>query len=544
MARKRVRWTGIAGVLAALCVVWGVAPLAFAQAKGEPPFEPNRVHFTVGDHAIIALPGEVQLRFGAVSPISIGSMEDADPDQTDWQLVPRVRARLEPALILTGQRWPVFQFYKFAVDVDLRYTFAQGDIPSYLREDTVEQIRRDWAGPRINQAYALMAGKHAAIKVGMMQSSWGTGLLANPGRDHRHDKIGSLAAPDVTLAQSPFGYGRFVDRVARLQLAFFPLGEKRFGSETYKPLTIAAMGDIVLEDNLANWDEGDRAYQAVLAIFGRYDRLSVGAYGVYRNQEHAEGAGLTEVGVVDLSATYRILSGAYDVWLEGELVFLFGESSYSKNVFYEGPLNVSQFGGLLRFGFASACFEAVMEFASGSGDNNPFDGNLQNFGFAREFRAGLLMFREVLRITSAVGAANVADPTFRGQPPSGYERIANGGAIQGTTLFFPRIAWEPVDRFKIYAGILLGSSTVEYTDPFWTGINGGVSSGPHGQPDKDFLGVEVDLAFRYTFEPIGPLAISLMAEFAYFHPGAVFTRLDGTAANDVFGAWAHVEARF
>ena len=198
----------------------------------------------------------------------------------------------------------------------------------------------------------------------------------------------------------------------------------------------------------------------------------------------------------------------------------------------------------MRFGFASACFEAVLEFATSSGDSNPFDGALRQFNVNREFRAGLLMFREVLRITSAVGTANVADPTYRGTPPSGFERIATGGGIQGATLFFPRIAWEPTEGLKLYAGVLLGSSTLAYVDPFWTGVNGGVSSGPHGVRDKSFLGVEVDLAIRYTFEPLGPVAMSLMVEAAYFSAGEVFDRADGRPANDVFGAWAHAEARF
>lgn len=527
-----------------LCLLgWGSGSV-LAQSKAEPPFEPTRTHVTLGEHAIVALPGEVLLSFGAVSPISIGLMEEDSPSQTDWQLIPRVRARLTPSLILSGNRWPVFQWYQVAVDVDARHVFGAEDSPDYLAEDPLTQLRRNWSGPRINQAYALMAGEHAAIKFGMTQSSWGTGMLANPGRSHPHSAIGSQQPPDVTVAQSPFGYARFVDRVARLQLAFFPLPEITSGTERYKPLTIAVAGDLVLEDATADWDAGDRTYQGIVAAFGRYDRLQLGLYGVYRRQEHREKQGLTEVGVVDLSASYRVLRGAYDVWLDGEIVFIAGQSSYSKNVFHDGPMDVFQWGGLLRFGFASACFETVLEFSIGSGDSNPFDGALRQFNFNREFRAGLLMFREVLRITSAVGATNVADPTYRGTPPSGYERIATGGGLQGTTLFFPRIAWEPIERLKIYAGVLLGSSTLAYVDPFWTGLHGGVSSGPHGARDKSFLGVEIDVALRYGFEPLGPVAFSLMVEAAYFSPGEVFDRGDGEPVNDVFGAWAHVEARF
>ncbi len=541
MAIRRLNRLFTAALLTAACAAAGPV---LAQSKAETPFAPDRLHVTLGDHAIVAMPGQAQLRFGAVSPISIGSMDPADPSQTEWELTPRLRARLSPSLILTGNRWPVFQFYQVAVDVDARWALAQPETPSYLREDPENQLRRAWDGPRITQAYALLAGKHAAIKLGMTRSSWGTGMLANPGTDHQHPAIGSGAPPDVTLSQSPFGYGRFVDRVARFQVGFFPLGEKRRGAETFKPLTVAVAADMVLEDGTASWDEGDRTYQGIVAIFGRYERLHLGLYGVYRNQTHKDDGGSTEVGVVDLSATYRILNGAYDVWLDGELAFIFGNSTFSKSVFHPGPLDVFSWGGTLRFGFASACFEGVFEFAAGSGDNNPFDEQIRGFNFNREFRAGLLMFREVLRTTTAVGAANVADPTFRGAPPAGYERIASGGAIQGATLFFPRIGWEPVERLKIYAGVLLGSSTVEYTDPFWTGNKGGVSSGPHGATEKGFLGVEVDLAVRYTFESLGPAVISIMAEFAYFQPGSVFSWPDGTNANDVFGAWAHVEARF
>ncbi len=200
-------------------------------------------------------------------------------------------------------------------------------------------------------------------------------------------------------------------------------------------------------------------------------------------------------------------------------------------------------GGLARFGLETGMFKGVLEAGSASGDDNPFDDQVRGFSFDREYRVGLLLFREVLRTATAVTAYNVADPAYRGAPPRGFDRIATGGAVRGATYVNPRFTLKPTDGLHVFAGFLYAASDGEYVDAFRSGLEGGAPVGPRGARAADDLGWEVDLGVRYAFD-VERVRLAVRAEGAWFVPGEVFDDEDGAALNDIFGFWLNLGARW
>jgi hypothetical protein len=512
---------------AALAPTAGAAPAQDAELV-----DLRRLTVPLGEHALVALPASLRFVYGHVTPVAIAPADADLGDRVAADNLGLLSVRLVPSLVLTGNAWPVFQAYQVGLEVDARYYLFEEPPPAALAHDPERLNRRDWVGPRLIQAWGLAAGRHAALKLGLLRSHWGLGLLANQGDE-----------PSPSVAASPFGHSRFADRVARVQLAVFPLAQARYGQDRFRPLTVALAADAVVDDANASWQDGDRAYHGILAVMGRYRALSAGLYAVYRNQEHAEG-GQTEVAIVDVQARVDLAGGGVRTWLEGELAALAGTTDYSRSVMHQGRFDMLAVGGVVRFGLSSGRLEAVLEAGLASGDDNPFDARLNTFTFNREHRVGLLMFREGLKDVTATQATNIADPDYRGRPPRGYDRLPNGGAVQGAQYINPRVAVTAADGLTVLAGLLYGVSATDYTDPFWSGLAGGTPTGPNGAVGEDQLGVEVDLGVHYRVGGVGALQLSFMLEGAWWSPGAVFDSPDGVAASDVFGLWLHTEAAF
>lgn len=531
-----MRYTTLAAAL-----VVGLTTAGPALAQDAQLVDLERLFFPVGDHALIAVPGSFGIIYGQVDPITVAVEEPGEADATRTDAYGHVHFRFSPSLTLTGNTWPVFQVYQLAGELEGRF-WIDSTVPASLALDPELQNRSARENEGLFepiQAYALAAGRRVAIKAGLMRSNWGTGLLANDGLD----------AKRPTVRTSPFGYSRFSDRVIRVQVGYFPFDPPRRAAQDAArpppPLTIALAGDAVMQDSTADWAEGDRTYNGIIAAIMQLDRVSAGIYGVYRNQSHASSEGDTEVFVGDLQVMGHILDprGETKLWVEAELAGMLGTTTYSQSVFLPEGYDIASWGGLLRVGVEHGAMEAVVETGHATGDDNSFDDTLHTFSFNREYRVGLLMFREVLKATTAVSAYNIADETFRAEPPRGYERLANGGSVQGATYLNPRVLLRASESFALMGGLLLGWAPSGYTDPFRSGVAGGASVGPRGAVEPTFIGAEVDLGLQVdvAFEHI---KLRGRAELAWFTPGDVFDDAQGNSAADVIGFWFHTGVIF
>ena len=502
-----------------------------ARAQGRPVFDPARLHATLGGSAVLALPGEALLSWGHLDPLPITVQEpDAETALPAEDFV-RARLRLQPALMLTDAGWRPFALYQLAGDVDLLHNlFAVGSGRSPLDYDPAGRTDTGFTGAYVQQLYALAAGPNLALKVGLMRSHWGIGLLANEGED-----------PDPAADESPFGYANTSDRVVRVQVAGFPNAARERGAEP--PLTLAVAFDGVIDDDTASWSAGDRAYQLLAAVRGHVGRFTGGFYAVHRWQRHAEG-GETIVTVLDAHARGQLVhTPSLGVWLEGEGATILGGSSLPQSAVDPGAFDVASVGGVARFGIQSGIFKGVLEVGFAAGDDNPFDDKVRDFSFDREYRVGLLMFREMMRTSTAVTALNLADPTWQGTPPRGFDTVPTGGAVRGASYVNPRVTFTPTPGLALYAGFLYGASDSAYVDPFRSSLAGGAPVGPNGAVAADSLGVEVDLGARYAHR-VGQVELIARAELGWLDPGGVFDRAAGAHVDNVVGFWLHGGARW
>ncbi len=500
-----------------------------AQSPG--PVDLNRAFITAGEHGIIALPGSMSIVGGHSDGVPISSEDPSLPAQLPADDFAWMRLRLMPSLTFTGSSWRAFKMYQVLLDADLTSEMSDSAFKGPLAYDPVQDGRSRTPDPRLMQAYFLAAGQRAAVKVGLMRSAWGQGVLANDG-----ERVPAGAA------RNAFGFSRTADRVMRFQLAFFPLSPQakpEGEGPGAPPLTIALAGDAVFDDDTADWRKGDRAYQGILAVLGEIKYFKGGVYVVHRRQAHEEG-GDTQVTAVDVQARVDIVKGRVDAWLEAEVAGLFGTTDYTRSAILDGRFDIRSAGGVGRLGVRHGIFEAAFEVGAASADDNPFDKKLRGFTFDREYRVGLLMFGDYLRKTSAVTAYNLADPAYRYEPARGFDRVATGGSVTGVTFINPRVAFKPVEGLTIMAGYLTASSQGSYADPYRTGVAGGVSTGPNGAIGASSMGHELDLGVDYTHR-VGRVELHGRIEGAWFSPGRVFAQRGGGDPEDVFGAWLHAE---
>ncbi len=489
----------------------------------------DRVTVGIGRALALTLPGALRLVGGRADGVQTSAPDPAVDEVTEADAFGTYRLRLRPALVAPGVGF--FKVYRLAVDAELTGLAFGGDTPVGLEHDPRQRHREDRSGLRLSQAYALAAGAHLALKVGLVRSHFGLGVVANDGED---------ATPGVVRA-SPFGFAREGDRNARVQVAAFPLrpGVGGDGRST-RPLTLAVAADAIIDDDTARWADDDRAYQILGGAFIDVADLRLGAGLVRREQTYAEG-GETKVWIGVAHGRYDVLHAPIELWAEGELAAYFGETTLSQSVFQSTPFEVFAMGGVGRVGARWSTLRGVLEGGYASGDDNPFDDQVRTFSFDRSYRVGLLMFHEALRTHTAITAHNVADETFRGEPPRGYDALASGGAVRNAVYLNPRFAWTPLRGATLYAGYLYGRTEEPMTDAFRSGVAGGTSTGPRGAIDAHALGHEVDLGAGYRHR-VGDVQLGARAELAWFQPGAVFDTADGDGADDMTGAWLHLEA--
>lgn len=531
---RPARLAAISLVASALGAAALIAPAPAAAAPPERPlFDPTRLHWTIGEHLAIAVPGEVWLDVGRVTEIPILVADPAGQRATPGGTSVTGRVRVEPALVLSGASWAPFSFYRLYADLDLvRHDLAVGDGRAILAADRDGRATTGRFGAMLQALNLVAASEHVAIELGLARSAWGLGLLANPGEPVAFDDDES----------SPFGTPRTADRNLRAQVAAFPLGRPR--PDAAPPLTVALAFDAVIDDDTARFSDGDRAYQGIAAVRGHTGPVAAGFYAVHRRQRHHEG-GETIVTVLDVTGRVTLVHRpGLETWLEGEGALILGSSSLAQSPTDPGAFDVGAAGGVLRFGVRAGVFTGVLEAGTASGDDNPFDDQLHTFSFDREYRVGLLLFRELLRAESAVTAANIADPTCRGAPPRGYDALATEGAVRGASYVNPRATFHITPDLRLDLGFLWAASDGDYVDAFQAGLIGGAPVGPRGARAQAGLGYELDAGLRYRLRVGEALVLEARLQGAWCRPGAVFDTARGAAADDLYGLLAELGGRF
>lgn len=477
----------------------------------------------------LSFPGSVRMIYGDVGGAQVAPEEPGAPEKYKNDTFLYTRARLTPALTINSRGF--FKLFKLVADAEVHSFDAMGNRPVGQEQDPRWDFRESSPDYRLTQAYGLVLSRWGQIKVGLIRNQFGLGAVSNAGNDAKRGSV----------RNSPFGYGRQGDRALHAEVAFFPFKPKISGGKPKPPLVLLAFAERIEDDDTIRSNRGDTGWQAG----GGVQVEMGGALGIVgvtqRHQEYTEG-GETDVAILSVVGRYDILKRHHKLYVEGEYAAYAGETTFLESSLRPGAYSVLATGGLARVVGGTNRYEYAVEGGMASGDSNPFDNDVRTFNFDREHRVGMLMFGEALRQTTAVSASNIADPTYRENPPRGFNRLATGGTVQNTLYLNPRMAVNAYGA-TLTLGYVRAVAEEPYADAFRTGVAGGEPTAHRGAKQKTDLGQEFDVGLEYNLDIPGA-RLHARVEFAYFKPGDVFDTADGEAMDAMTGMWTYGGVRW
>lgn len=502
---------------------------AAAQLGSDPVLpDPQRAALPLGIDGALALPGSLRLAATLEPGVKVASDDPQVPEAIGDEVAFEARLRFRPALVLQTPKG-LFRLWRAAADGELHVAVHEAAFNQAL--DPIEEARAAAPEFRLTQAYLFAQGEHLAMQLGLVRAHFGLGLLANGGED----------APLGPSRQSPFGYGRQGDRVARISVYGLPQGiVAEPDAAPRAPIAVALAADAIIDDDQARWTAGDRAWQVLSGVFASPKNAAIGAGAAYRHQTHADG-GETTVTIVLVSARGDLpVAGGPTLFAHFEGAGYLGETDYVSSAARRESLRIQSAGGALRLGAEEKRWIGMVEAGLASGDSNPFDAELHGFTFDRDYRVGLLLFGPATRQITAQAAYNVADPRLRATPTRGFDRLATGGAVTNARYLNPRGSYTLVKGMTVHLGYLLALTDEPYADPFFSGLQGGGGIGPRGAKDAGVYGHELDIGLDY-----GAFGDRLRARMqaAWAQLGDVFADIDG-ASDSIFGVQLQIEGRW
>jgi hypothetical protein len=321
------------------------------------------------------------------------------------------------------------------------------------------------------------------VEAGLATSDWGLGMLANAGD------------------QDPlFGRTDFGDRVLRVRLATAPFGRSL---DDRLPIYVVLAGDRVVADELARWDQGDAAWQAVAAVLYTEETdapsgpvgKELGAYGVYRTQTDAEGLGTHAIAIDGYGFASAPIGGSLVARVAAEAALLDGRTEAAATYGAPDGLAVRSGGIAVRTSLSSADGRATAyaRAAWASGDRSADDGVVSDFRFDRDYDVGFVLFDEVVAALDLGAWRQATDPGVAAAPPPGVDTLVAEGAFHQAFALQPAGEVAATRWLDVRAGAVLAWSTAPIAQPFATFRNGGVPTNGAGLPtDGRWLGSELD----------------------------------------------------
>jgi hypothetical protein len=409
--------------------------------------------------------------------------------------------------------------FKFVGEVDILAGQLAGDADPLIPEDAVSGTRADrdlldsgrLVDPR--QFYGQWLSPVGQLRAGLQTSQWGLGILANSG-----------AASTEGLFNQHFGG----DRVIRAVFATAPLrpiDDKSFLKDVY----LAVGGDFVWRDENADLLAGDQALQGMTALLYDTDDTKAGTYVVYRNQTDRDDDFL-EIWAFDVYGDHTLtVAEDWTFRAAAESALLTGESN--RTLTQDGQaVSVLGLGAAAEIGARFEPAKTSLELRAGyaSGDANTDDDTLYRFRFDPNYTVGLVLFDHYLPAVTRRSHDAIHDPSRSGEAPKGIGGLVNDGGIENAYYLSPRLLYGSEDGFLTGVSFLWAQAAQPLYDPYLTFESGGSPVGVNGRtPASDDLGVEIDAAIQYRFEPIERLTLEMKGEYGIFFPGEAFDDASG-----------------
>lgn len=448
---------------------------------------------------------------------SLPDFEVGDPTRARG-LHGRVRARFDYA--------PEPRHLEIRAEADFLAGRYLGDAPAVVPPDVIsgttgrqlawDEVLGGAIDPRaLNASWYSPAG---LVRVGLQESSWGMGLLANGGgRD------------EDQLFNQRFGG----DRVIRMAFATTPFAVLE--DVSWKDSIYVAVGaDLVWRDEFANWLEGDQAAQALGSFFWRDDRTFAGVYVVGRNQTDRDGDELEITGGnLSFSHEWSDQQGRWEVGVAAEVAGLRGRSTRARPLTGGEDVEVIGMGSAFELSVFHREYDLGLDLDAGyaSGDGDPNDDTVYRFRFDPNYKVGLILFDHYIPAMTRAWWHDAGNLEQLGQEPYGIEQVINAGAVENTYYLNPRLTFGRPDELMTGVGVLRAWAAVPPGAPYDSFANGGVPTGLRGAPNvsRD-LGWEVDVAAQYRWR-LGDLGdLELKGEFGILFPGEAFDDAQGNGA--------------
>jgi hypothetical protein len=388
-----------------------------------------------------------------------------------------------------------------------------------LPNDTVVAARVPtpaFKAAELRQLYAQYRWATGAVRIGQQTSQFGLGMLANSGsKDAEPGDFGMQHGGTVAL---------------RALIAGRPL----FGlGGAWRAVEPFAAFDLVVRDATADLLAGDRALQGIVGVrFNVDDSKLLALTLIYRNQRRDNGAPgerSTDAFVGDLSGKWTLFDGPDGSLNVGaELAAITGTTTQGRSD--TAPvLDLRQLGAVAKVKYTRGRFGLLFDGGYASGDQNPYDTQLNNFRFDRDYKVGLVLFDQVLGYQSARSGLRAADPLLTGVAPEGVDLLPSGGAVTGAWYLFPRARYGVTEWLEVYGGPLFAFTSAKLTDPFNARLNGGTPLNFLGAVPGNYLGTELDLGLTAHFSPAKFLNIAATLEGGVLLPGDALRTVSGAA---------------
>jgi hypothetical protein len=478
--------------------------------------------------------------------------------------IDRVGSRYEEGAQSTGRmRWsPTLRLGKKQnVEINTQFDFANGRwAPQTLESAVLQEIvdgpdsvavglppgRQTLRTVDARHLYVTYTSPIGQLRIGQMGFTWGQGILANDGNNA--DRFGDLRFGDD-------GPGDIYERILFGTRPLKPLGGKA------SALLVAIGGDLVFRDERINVLEGDLGAQALFVLRWQPEDNPgnwIGGYAVYRWQKSADDGdvypndGRLEVGVgdfagqgtLDLKGKLSLIGGFESVLIGGNTGAAYNEN-FTVDENGRGGHKILQ-GAAVGRGYIGNHEKWLVGFDAGyaSGDENPDDGQINNFTMDAGHTVGLLMFQQVQGWSTARSEVLATDGELTGEAPNGSQFIPTRGAATNVVYVHPKARYAFKELVEVWGGPLFAFAPVGITDPYTTRLGGGTPTNSlGGDGAKQFYGTELDLGVRARYA-LKDLWLQAGIQGAVLFKGAGLADAAGDTGAPVGGIWFRTEVRY
>lgn len=317
------------------------------------------------------------------------------------------------------------------------------------------------------------------LKMGLMSSHWGMGMLANSGE-----------------ADPEFGFAEFGDRVVRARFTTKPSA----GS----PWHLTAAVDRVVEDELVDDPSKQWATQRIASLFWKEGHHRLGIYGALRHQDFIDEGRSSRASVVDLYGSTRraVFGRSAEFEASFEAAMIKGKTNRATSSQSKERLLIDAYGATsdVRLMVAEGKLEVGARSGFASGDNDPSDGAANDFSFDRNFGVGMVVFDHVMGAVDARSVTLLSDPSSVGSPPDGVDVLVHEGSFRRAAFVQPIVAVSPTPWSEVKGGLVMAWSTAPVAHPFYTARNGGTPVNHLGRKTSGY-GLAKEINWALTLSP-------------------------------------------